>query len=267
MTNYNRGFFLMLILSCALAFADAKPACKKPVPPTPPPPTTGVTNNNTASSGSNATSSSTASSNQSQGQQQSQTATGGNATAQGGGNGSNNTTVTTEAPKIPVSSAFATAYPTSPCIKGYGAGVQTMAAGVSLSGGKVDENCAALETARSYALIGSKLAACKIITSTKASKKAGVTLADCMNEPTPPPATVLQNVVTSPQVPTVRDVQTIVVPVTVQPVVTVIAPPEYKTSIDVYPPKPAPKKHVVKPIPNGCHYEPSKVVTRKLVCE
>jgi hypothetical protein len=58
-----------------------------------------------------------------------------------------------------------------------------MAVGTSLSGGKIDEGCDIRETARSYALLGSRLAACKLLLTNKRSQKAGVTLDDCMREP------------------------------------------------------------------------------------
>jgi hypothetical protein len=101
----------------------------------------------------------------------------------GGGNGSNNTNTTTNvaAPIIPVASAYApTSLPSAPCIKGFGLGVQVPQAGVSFGGGKVDVGCDERELARSYALLGSKLAACKILVANERSQKAGVTLTDCM---------------------------------------------------------------------------------------
>jgi hypothetical protein len=67
-----------------------------------------------------------------------------------------------------------------PCFKGYGVGAQVAQAGISLGGGKIDANCAILETARSYDMVNEKLAACKVKVSNKYSKKAGVTLEDCM---------------------------------------------------------------------------------------
>jgi hypothetical protein len=128
--------------------------------------------------------------------------------------------------------------------------------GGSFGGGKVDAGCDDRELARSFS--GPQtVASCKILINTKKAKKAHITLEDCLG--IQPPAPVSQNVGTSQQVPVVRDTQTIVVPVTVQPVVTVLSPPEYKTTIDVYPPKPAPKKHVVKHLPPGCQ----NVVTMK----
>lgn len=103
-----------------------------------------------------------------------------------GNDSSYNSTTNVEAPKIPVSTAYSpTAIPTVPCFKGFGAGVQTAPVGASFGGGKVDENCAILETARSFALSGSRMAYCKTMLINKYAKKAGVTLADCMRDVTP----------------------------------------------------------------------------------
>lgn len=104
------------------------------------------------------------------------------ASATGGdASNSNNTTNISEASKIPVSTAYApTTLPTVPCFKGYGGGAQTSGFGFSLGGGKVDEGCNAREDARSYMLMGSRTAACKIMITQKASKKAHITMEDCM---------------------------------------------------------------------------------------
>ena len=80
----------------------------------------------------------------------------------GNGNGSNNSSFssTVEAPKIPVQTAYAPpAIPTAQCFKGMSGGAQTMAFGASFGGGKIDQNCAILEAARSAP---SLLARCKV---------------------------------------------------------------------------------------------------------
>ncbi len=181
--------------------------CQKPAPtPTPTPTATNAntnTNSNTNSnsnanvnnnsSKSSSSSTSTASANQNQAQQQNQnqaqTANGGSATstasASNNGNGSNNSTysntTTVAAPKIPVETAVGIApYPTANCSKGYGGGVQTMPIGISGGFSKIDENCAILETARSFDSYGERYAACKIKVENKYAKKAHVTLEDCM---------------------------------------------------------------------------------------
>jgi hypothetical protein len=59
-----------------------------------------------------------------------------------------------------------------------------MAFGGSISGGKIDKNCAILETARSFASMNARLAYCKTMLIDKYAKKAGITLEDCMRVPT-----------------------------------------------------------------------------------
>lgn len=148
----------------------------------------------TSKSSSNSSSTSTASQKQNQTQQQgqNQTATGGNAaaSASNNGNGSNNSSFTSNvaAPEIPVSTAIAVApSATVPCFKGYGAAGQGSAIGLSLSGGKVDENCAILEAARSAAATGNRMAYCKVYLTNKYVKKSGLTLAECLKvEPAAP---------------------------------------------------------------------------------
>jgi hypothetical protein len=180
-------------------------------PNTPLPTSGNNTNNNTntndnkatSTSTSNATSVSNAKQSQKQAQTQNQTqvATGGNASstssATENGNNSNNTTV--EAPKIPVSTAIApTVFPTVPCLKGYGGAVQTGMFGGSFGGGKIDEGCDQRELARSFSGV-SKVAQCKILVNTKAAKKAGVTMVDCMGpEQVAVPESVAPVVVVTP---------------------------------------------------------------------
>lgn len=204
------GLLLTLILAfCSLALADddnhgtdhskghsndAKANCKKPPKPTPPPspkpgpdPVTVTTTNTNTNTNNNQQS-------QQQQQQQSQTqSANASSTASasnngnGNGNGSNNTTVNNQAAKIPVSTAYAPpVFPTANCFKGMGAGVQTGPFGGSFGGGKIDENCRALETARNAP---NRLTFCKIYVKLKDSKAAGVTLGDCMGQdPQPAPA-------------------------------------------------------------------------------
>jgi hypothetical protein len=150
-----------------------------------------VVNTNTASSVANSTSNSSASANQKQQQKQTQsqvatggnassisTAAGGSATATGNGDNSNNTTV--EAPKIPVASAIAPmVLPSAPCIKGYSGAAQGGVFGASFGAGKIDEGCDIREMARSFTGI-SKIAQCKLLVNEKQSKKAGITLEDCL---------------------------------------------------------------------------------------
>lgn len=173
---------------------------------------------------------------QQQSQNQSQTATGGNATssATGGtssatnnGNGSNNTVTNVAAPTIPVSSAYApTALPSAPCVKSYGGAAQSVAFGASLGGGKIDQGCDERELARSFALLGSRVSACKILIQGKQAKKAGITLEDCMG---PPPQVAVVTVPEPPVIPVIMAPLVISSPAAVLPV--------YHTEITVHPPK------------------------------
>jgi hypothetical protein len=60
-----------------------------------------------------------------------------------------------------------------------------MAFGISGSGAKIDKNCAGLETARSFASVGSLVSYCKVMVNRKYAKEAGVTLEDCMTTTRP----------------------------------------------------------------------------------
>lgn len=114
-----------------------------------------------------------------------------------GGNSSNvyETSSVYNAAKIPVSTAYApTTIPTSPCLKGYSGGGQGQSLGLSFGGSKADGNCQLLELARSFDSMNERLAGCKVKVSSKISKKAGVTLDDCMAVemvPAPPTAPVV----------------------------------------------------------------------------
>jgi hypothetical protein len=96
-------------------------------------------------------------------------------------------------------------------LKGYSAGGQGAAFGFAIGGSKEDKNCELIELARSFDSMNERLAGCKIKISSKLSKDAGVTLADCMAVemierpmPVPPPAPVTPQqpiVVVVPQAP------------------------------------------------------------------
>ena len=160
------------------------------------------TNNNTAMGGQGGTAS------QKQGQSQSQSSSNNNqsSASNNGSNVSTSDTTNVVAPKIPVASAYApTALPTVPCFKGYGGAVQTMAVGGSFGGGKVDQGCDSREQARVYMLMGSRLAACKVLVFNEKNQKLAkkhpeqaVTMDDCMYEP--PVATVIEAPQPKPEV-------------------------------------------------------------------
>src|SRR5271157_2961939 len=111
---------------------------------------------------------------------QSQTATASN-------NSSGNSSSYSSTYKAAAETAIAVApYPTAQCFKGGAVGGQALSFGFSASGGRIDENCAILETARNFDSVGERLAACKVKISNKYAKAAGVTLEDCMTVPLAP---------------------------------------------------------------------------------
>ena len=189
---------------------------------------------------------------QKQGQTQSNSSVNSNQSSGGSVSDVGNSQTTVEAPKIPVNTAVAPpVFSTTNCFKGFSAGGQTAVGGLSFGGGGIDKNCSALITAQDYFAMGNRLAACKVITSTKASKDAGVTLADCMNVPVPVVRTVVP--VVSAPIPTL--------PVTVQ--ITNNIPPApapiiLHEEMTVTAPRPQAKKRVVHrpcsvtPIQNEC---------------
>ena len=238
-----------------------------PTNPTPTPTLNSNTNNNTNNNTNTVNSASTSTSNsnqtqaqkqkQQQNQNQTQTATGGVATAAstststggnavGNGVNSNNSITNIAAPKIPVATAIAPpALPSAPCIKGYGAGVQTGLIGGSFGGGKVDQGCDDRELARAFA--GPQtLASCKILLATKKAKAAGITMEDCLPAPIP-----VQITVAPP--PSVTELPSITVncpPMVAVPVLTP-EPPQYRTEITVTPKKKVQPHHMKPECQNG----------------
>ncbi len=157
--------------------------------------TGGNSSSTSSATGGNATSNQT----QKQGQTQSNSSTNNNQSAGGSVSDVGNSETTVEAPKIPVNTAEAPpVFSTANCFKGFSAGGQTAVAGLSFGGGGIDKNCAAERVAQDYYAMGNRLAACKVIITTKASKDAHVTLEDCMNVPLPRPVAVVPPPVPAP---------------------------------------------------------------------
>lgn len=170
-------------------------------------------------------------------------------TATSSNNSSGNTTSISESStytesKIPVNTAYAAApYPTAQCFKGGGIGGQTGVFGFSINGGKIDENCARLETARSFDAVGEYFAGCKVKVNNKYAKEAGVKLEDCLNRYVAP-----QPVVQVPQPPQAPTPIIVNLPA---PVVNVTPTPVYIDQAPTYVPQPvykAPRKKLNKPI-------------------
>jgi len=164
---------------------------------------------------------------QKQGQSQNNASTNSNQSAGGSVSNVGNSQTLVEAPSIPVNTAIAPpVFSTANCFKGYSAAGQTAVAGLSFGGGKIDKNCAAERIAQDYFAMGNRLAACKVIISTKASKDAGVTLEECLNVPVrvtvvAPSATVVApepikveivNNIPPPQIITIHEEMTVTAP-------------------------------------------------------
>jgi len=250
---------ILLVTALALttfSFATPKPDCHKPKPPvvnpklpvTPPITIQGGTTSTNTNTNSNTNTQSQA---QSQSQSQSMNNSGNSSSSSsvknsgnssstssannngnGNGDGSNNTAIVTKESQIPVATAYApTIIPTVPCFKGLSGGVQTMAAGVSFGGGKVDPNCAMIETAKAFLEGGARSAYCKVLIQNKYAKEAGVTLDDCMAVVTVEKAAVPT---TAPKT-----------AVAVGPAVAIVTPvPAEPTPAPVQPEPVAPEKHI-----------------------
>jgi len=174
------------------------------------------TNTNTANGGtSNANGNG---SNNTTEQQQSSTSSANNT----GGNSSNSysSDTTYDAAHIPVNTAVGTTIvPGNPCYKTYGGGFQGANAGISLGGGKIDGGCDAREYARFYKeMLGSRVAACKMLVTQKRSKKAGVTMADCLNAEATP-------VVIAPAIPAPAPTVPTIIVIPAQTAAAPVAPP------------------------------------------
>ena len=169
--------------------------CQQPKTPTPPTTTNSNTNQNTNTSTSGAKSTSVANATATQGQKQNQgqsQSSDSAATAANNGNNANNSVSNTRVERNTPMAYSPEAIPSAPCIKGYSGGASGASFGLSMGGGKVDEGCAIRETARAFALGGSKLAYCKVLITSKEAKKAGVTLADCLAVPAVVPVPVAE---------------------------------------------------------------------------
>ena len=148
-----------------------------------------------------------------------------NSSASNNGNGSNNSSISSQtnvaAPTIPVATAYAPpAISTTTCFKGFGVAAQTVPFGASFGGGRIDTNCAILETARQAP---NRLSRCMVYITDKYAKAAGVTLEKCMADepvqvqpaPLPAPAPVvitvpvaqLPNPVQTPQIVHTRTIE------------------------------------------------------------
>ena len=187
------------------------------------------------------------------GQTQTQSNSSVNSNQSAGGSASNigNSVTNVAAPEIPANTAVAPpVFSTANCFKGMSVAGQAGIGGISFGGGKIDSNCAAERIAQDYFAMGNRLAACKVITSTKASKDAGVTLADCMNVPVPVVRTVVPIVSTPAPAPIKVEITNNIPPAP--------APIILHEEMTVTAPRPQAKKRVVHrpcpvtPLQNEC---------------
>jgi hypothetical protein len=134
-----------------------------------------------SNSTSNSTSTSTSSSNATGG-----SATGGTANSSSSNNSSGNQTSVSssetynEVRQNPGANAPVAAFTTSPCSKGYSGGVGTPSVAASLGIVLTDKGCDSRQTAVIFHGIGNDYAAAKILCSTSASKRAKLTLTECL---------------------------------------------------------------------------------------
>lgn len=150
-----------------------------------------------------------------------------------------------------MASAYApTALPSAPCIKGFGAGVQTLPIGGSFGGSKVDTGCDDRETARAYALLGSRLAACKTLVygskNQKLAKKhpeQAITVDECMQQDE------VQQQQTAVVAPVVPPVAPITIAVQVPPAQVVVLPVLHdEVTVTATPAQVRAAQHSVKPV-------------------
>lgn len=140
------------------------------------------TNNNTVQGGN-------------QKQQQSNSSTNNNAsTATNNGDNSNNSAEITNI-KPAAATAFApVGFATAPCLAAFGAGAQTVPGGISFGGSRTDKGCDSRATAQQFALLlNNRTAAAKILCTTKAAKRAHLTMEDCLVSVAPQPPISVQS--------------------------------------------------------------------------
>jgi hypothetical protein len=129
----------------------------------------------------------------------------------------------------------------------FGGAAQSIPGGISFGGSRTDKGCDSRATAQQFALLlGNRLAAAKILCTTKAAKRAHLTMEDCLAIPAPVPFTSTTVPIVSTPAPqpiqvTVNVPESKLVYLTAPQEITVVAP---KPLGNV---RPATKKHVNKP--------------------
>jgi hypothetical protein len=133
----------------------------------------------------------------------------------GNGNNSDNSSTVINNPRMVATAIAPPVYGANSCFKGVSGGAQTATFGLSFGGGKIDENCAILETSR---MAPSIIARCKVYLLDKYAKEAGVSMEDCLPiEHIAEPAVVVRAAPPAPVAPQIIEMPSPVVNVTIIP--------------------------------------------------
>jgi hypothetical protein len=112
----------------------------------------------------------------------------------------------------------------------FGAGAQTVPGGISFGGSRTDKGCDSRATAQQFALLlNNRTAAAKILCTTKAARRAHLTMEDCLASVTPPPPPIVT--ASAPAQPAVQ-------PVPPAPQVVIVEIPMPHETVTVTPAKP-----------------------------
>jgi hypothetical protein len=191
-------------------------------------------------------------------------------TATNNGDNSNNSTEITNI-KPAAATAFApVGFATAPCLAAFGAGAQTVPGGISFGGSRTDKGCDSRATAQQFALLlNNRTAAAKILCTTKAAKRAHLTMEDCLASVTPPPPPIV-TVPTPTPVPAVQPAPQITVNVPPSTTEVYYIPIPHET-ITVTAPKPvvqhAARKKIGQPKPCYVIQDQCVVVGHKVTGE
>jgi hypothetical protein len=110
--------------------------------------------------------------------------------AQNNGNNSNNSSSTYNEVRQNPGAYAPTNFNTAPCTKGFSGGASTPAVAATLGIATTDKGCDSRQTAVIFHGIGNDFAAAKILCSTSASKRAKLTLTECLNIVAPAPVVI-----------------------------------------------------------------------------
>jgi hypothetical protein len=128
-----------------------------------------------------------------QSQKQSNSSTNNNAsTATGNGDNANDSTSITNIKPASATAFAPVGFATAPCMVAFGAGAQSIPGGISFGGSRTDKGCDSRATAQQFALLlNNRVAVAKILCTTKAAKRAHLTMEDCLASVAPVPSPVM----------------------------------------------------------------------------